>query len=871
MKLGVGLGPQNIAWPQIRDVAMRTEALGFDSFCLYDHLLPLSPRLDDPVLETWTMMGALADATESIRLGQLVTANTLRAPALLAKMVATVDHISAGRVFLGLGAGYYVAEHRAYGIALPPRRERAAMLDEACQILKGLWRSGTDGGRYSFDGAHYTIRDAPFAPPCVQPGGPPLLIGGAGALTLRTTARHADQWNLPPGSAGVTPDDLVLKRKTLSEHCTQEARDPRTIEITASKIVFVDADRARAHERRRQFAAQRGMSDEVAARHVLAEDPAGVLDELRRWREAGTDHFWMHGDRGRQRRRSRPARGTGARRMELVDVAASSGSLPISRHFVAVGDRDVHYRRCGSGAPIVLLHESPRSSLAYEPLAQRLGRRFTVLALDTPGYGSSDALPQDAPAISDYADALSATLDALGIARFGLYGTHTGAAIALELAVRAPQRVSALVLDGLLLPSEEERRELLERYCPTFEPTLDGGHLIAAWTMRRDMHLFFPWYRRSNEAALRLELPDAASLHRGMMEFLRAGSAYHRGYEAAFRYDAAAALRTLTVPAAILASESDVLFEQLARVPADVPAGVTFGDRPADADAGAAAIAGHLTAAQDEAPPPLPPRSPPRPDRVTRSYATTRHGQLHLRARAGAPARALVAIHGSPTSAATLAPLLERLGRSRPTYAFDTLGNGDSDKPDARFEAPEIADFAAVLAEAIDDVDLERFDLYRHPHGRRDRDRDCAAASGAGGPDHPRRHRDVRRGGCRGVPRALLHRPGAANRRDAPAGRLGMRPRLDDLVPLVPSRPGAPPSQRYLRSRGPAPLRARVPEERNLVRAPVSRRVHVRGCGAAAVDRRPDADRVPRRRPARGLRRAGARRVPRCQRDGPPR
>jgi F420-dependent oxidoreductase-like protein len=290
MRLGVAVGPQNIGWAEVRDVAVRADALGFHSFCLFDHLLPLSPRLDDPVLETWTMMGALADATERIRLGTLVTANTLRAPALLAKMVATVDHISGGRVYLGLGAGYYVAEHRAYGIPLPPRRERAAMLDEACQVLKGLWR---DGGRFSFDGAHYTIDDAPFSPACVQPGGPPLLIGGAGTLTLRTTARYADQWNLPPGSAGATPDDLARKLGVLREICAEEGRDPAAIEATASQIVFVEGDRRRALERRRRFAADRGMSDERAARHVLADDPEGIIDQLRRWEAAGAEHFSM--------------------------------------------------------------------------------------------------------------------------------------------------------------------------------------------------------------------------------------------------------------------------------------------------------------------------------------------------------------------------------------------------------------------------------------------------------------------------------------------------------------------------------------------------------------------------------------------------
>ena len=219
---GIAVGPQNISWSDIRDIALLSDRLGYDSFCLFDHLLPLSKSIDDPVFETWTMMGALADATQQITLGTLVTANTLRAPALLAKMVATVDHISAGRVFLGLGAGYYVAEHRAYGIALPPRRERAAMLDEACQILKGLW---SDSARYSFDGAHYRIVQAPFSPPCAQPERAAAAPRrGRHDDPLRTVARHADQWNLPPGSAGVTPEDLVRKREELQRGAAPEIR-----------------------------------------------------------------------------------------------------------------------------------------------------------------------------------------------------------------------------------------------------------------------------------------------------------------------------------------------------------------------------------------------------------------------------------------------------------------------------------------------------------------------------------------------------------------------------------------------------------------------------------------------------------------------
>ena len=385
----------------------------------------------------------------------------------------------------------------------------------------------------------------------------------------------------------------------------------------------------------------------------------------------------------------------------------------ISRHYVAVGGREVHYRRGGDGPPVVLLHESPLSSLAHEPLMRGLGERFTTLGLDTPGYGNSDPLPSASPSIADYADALAQTLDALGVARCGLYGAHTGACIALELARRSPERVAALVLDGLPLATESERRDLLARYCPAFEPAIDGSHLVRAWAMRRDMHVFFPWYDRRAQAALRLAMPDAATLHRGMLEYLRAGAGYHLGYEAAFRYDPLAALASVGVPTAVVAAATDVLFDQLSRLPAHGSPNLVVAARPEDPAAAAAALAVHLAAATGLPSPPPPPPSPPRADRVTRAYATTSAGALHLRLRAGGGGRPLVLVHGSPASAAMLEPLIGRLARSRPVYAFDTLGNGDSDKPAGDGAGrPDIGDLAAVLTEAIDDIGLQEFDLY---------------------------------------------------------------------------------------------------------------------------------------------------------------
>jgi alkanesulfonate monooxygenase SsuD/methylene tetrahydromethanopterin reductase-like flavin-dependent oxidoreductase (luciferase family) len=162
------------------------------------------------------------------------------------------------------------------------------MLEEAVQVLKGLWR----GGRFSFDGEHYTIRDAPFAPLPVQPGGPPVLVGGAGEkYTLRTVARFADQWNLPPGSKGITPDVLRRKMTLLRERCQEAGRDLASIEINVSQVIVIERRHQRAVERRRQLAASRGMSEDLAAAHVTAGDPESILDQVREWQDAGAQHF----------------------------------------------------------------------------------------------------------------------------------------------------------------------------------------------------------------------------------------------------------------------------------------------------------------------------------------------------------------------------------------------------------------------------------------------------------------------------------------------------------------------------------------------------------------------------------------------------
>lgn len=380
----------------------------------------------------------------------------------------------------------------------------------------------------------------------------------------------------------------------------------------------------------------------------------------------------------------------------------------LRRHFVTVGDRQVHYRRAGDGPAAVLLHASPLSSAWNGPLALALAEAgFAAIALDTPGYGLSDPLPQVAPSIADYAAALAETLDALGIERCVVYGFHTGAAIALELAASRPGRVAAAVLDGVLVPTAEERAALLEHYAPWFPPAWDGTHLIAHWSRVRDMFTFWPWFERSAATRLSVPMPGEDVIDAAVLDLLRAGEAYPLGYRAAFAYDALPAIASLTVPAAIVADPDDPVSASLDRLP-PLPAGVHSELLGAGRDA---RIIELLRAGAATAAPPAPPAAALPGGRVTRDVTHTPAGHLLTRrAGDGAAGLPVVMLHASPGSSKGLEPLVAELGRSRPVIAFDTIGNGDSDRPP--WSEPTAADYAGTVVAALDARGLDRVDLY---------------------------------------------------------------------------------------------------------------------------------------------------------------
>jgi F420-dependent oxidoreductase-like protein len=219
---------QEATWEQLRDVWVEADKGGFwDMVWLNDHLYPPKAPEHLPIMDGWTLFGGLAAITDRIRFGTMVTANTFRHPVILAKQAVTLDHMSNGRLEIGVGTGWHEGEHHRFGIDLPPLKERFEMLDETFTVLDGLMRNEI----YSFEGKHTTITEAHFEPKPIQKPRPPFVIGGTGPTkTIPLAAKWADQWNFPDFTW-----DLGLFRSRLAlldEECEKIGRDRSEIEVS---------------------------------------------------------------------------------------------------------------------------------------------------------------------------------------------------------------------------------------------------------------------------------------------------------------------------------------------------------------------------------------------------------------------------------------------------------------------------------------------------------------------------------------------------------------------------------------------------------------------------------------------------------------
>jgi F420-dependent oxidoreductase-like protein len=242
--------PEPEQWTAMLGVAERIESLGYDTVWVYDHFHTVPEPSQEPTFECWTVMAALAAATERVRLGQMCTCNSYRRPSYMAKVASTVDVISGGRLEFAIGAGWYEEEYLAYGYEFPKGSTRIRQLEEAVQIIKMMWTED----EATFEGKHYSVKGAINRPRPLQDPYPPLWIAGSGPqMTLRVVAEHADYANYA-GSIERFRDN----GKILDEHCEKIGRDPSEIGRTTHLEMLVAADEASLMKAAERTAQQRG-------------------------------------------------------------------------------------------------------------------------------------------------------------------------------------------------------------------------------------------------------------------------------------------------------------------------------------------------------------------------------------------------------------------------------------------------------------------------------------------------------------------------------------------------------------------------------------------------------------------------------------
>jgi alkanesulfonate monooxygenase len=276
---------QGATYGQLVRMAQAAESAGFDAFFRSDHFLTMGgDGLPGPT-DAWLTLAAVARETDRIRLGTLVTSATFRLPGLLAVQVAQVDDMSGGRVEVGLGAGWYDAEHAAYGVPFPALGERFERLEETYAILTGLW--GTPlGETFSFDGSHYHLKDSPALPKPVQVPHPPLIAGGFGAKrTPRLAATYASEFNLPFGSVLDTEAQFARVRAA----CEARGRDPRTLTYSAAQVVCCGRDE-NEFERR---AANIGRRPDELRQNGAAGTPDEVVARIEAFAAIGAERVYL--------------------------------------------------------------------------------------------------------------------------------------------------------------------------------------------------------------------------------------------------------------------------------------------------------------------------------------------------------------------------------------------------------------------------------------------------------------------------------------------------------------------------------------------------------------------------------------------------
>ncbi len=386
-------------------------------------------------------------------------------------------------------------------------------------------------------------------------------------------------------------------------------------------------------------------------------------------------------------------------------------AIQITRHFATIkGERQIHYRRAGTGKPVVLLHQSPTSSAEYVPLIRELAELgYTVFAPDTAGNGMSDPLPnKEWPDMEDFADGVADFLTEIGITKAPVYGFHTGGVCALALASRHPDRVTVAIMDGYVQMDAEEKAEILANYLPEFKYNWSGSHLTWAWARFREQLIFFPWFRKDAARRMNYDLPPPAGLQVAVMEFMRADDNYRRAYRPAFTFDSANAVKTMKANMVITTTKTDVLDKYHHMMPPP-PANLRT-QNPATRDEAKAGFIAEMKANPSPDMAPAIAKTKPIKGRLWADFVQAEGASFYCRRNTDGTGRPVVMIHASAGSSYGMDRHATALIGKRPVIAFDLPGNGESDNPMG--PAVTVEAQAKYLAAAIKAAGYAEVDVF---------------------------------------------------------------------------------------------------------------------------------------------------------------
>ena len=276
-------------WETMTGVARRIEQSGFESLWVYDHFHTVPEPTQEATYEAWTLMASLAAVTETVRLGQMCTCNTYRPPSYLAKVAASIDVISGGRLEMGIGAGWYEHEHDGYGYPFLEPAQRIGMLREGVEIMKAMWTEDV----VDYDGKHYQLRGAICRPKPVQSPHIPLWVAGGGEqLTLRVAARHAQYTNF-----GIKPDLFAHKSEVLEGHCRDVGRDFDEITRSANFNIVCARTEAEAgdkirlvEDRMRRYVSDQKAAEQAKLYRYASGTPEQIITYFKEWEALGLDY-----------------------------------------------------------------------------------------------------------------------------------------------------------------------------------------------------------------------------------------------------------------------------------------------------------------------------------------------------------------------------------------------------------------------------------------------------------------------------------------------------------------------------------------------------------------------------------------------------